>query len=146
MRPVLTVVLLFLNSMQLNAQTNRRAESAIRKQVTALESAWNKHDAAALAAVYASDGDAILKDSPVVTGRPALQASAAADMANQSSTLRISITPTSLRFLSPDVAIVNTVAHFNEGSVREDRGSWIFVRRKGQWLVAALRVLPAEHK
>ena len=146
MRPVLTVVLLLLTSMRLNAQTNRRAESAIREQVTALESAWNKRDAVALAAVYASDGDAIMNDAPLVTGRPALQASAAANLAKHSSTLRISITPTSLRFLSPDVALVNTEAHFNEGAVREDRGTWIFVRRKGQWLVAALRVLPAERK
>ena len=146
MRIVLAIAAAVINSMPLFAQPRSNAEAAIRHRVATLETAWNKRDAAALAALYAVDGDAIVMDSPLASGRPAIQAAVAADMAKQSPTLRIRITPASIRFLSPDIALVNTIARFNEGAVEEDRGTWIMVRRRGSWLIAALRVMPAERK
>lgn len=146
MRTVLVLAVLLLNSALLYAQGSNRAETAIRTRVSALETAWNKRDAAAIAAMYSADGDAIIMDAPVFTGRAALQVAAAHDISTQAPTLRISITPTSIRFLRSDVAIVNTIARFNEGAGKEDRGTWVLVRRKGEWLIAALRVLPAERK
>ena len=146
MRIVLVLAVLLLKPALLHAQGSNRDETAIRTRISALETAWNKRDAAAIAAMYTADGDVIIMDAPVATGRAALQVAAARDMSTQSRTLRISITPTSIRFLSSDVAIVNTVARFNEGAVTEDRGTWMLVRRKGKWLIAALRVLPAERK
>ena len=51
---------------------------------------------------------------------------------------------TSIRPLTPESAIVDTVARFNEGAVRDNRGTSVFVRRDGKWLVSALRVFPAQ--
>ena len=61
-----------------------------------------------------------------------------------SSTRRLSLSGASIRFLGSDVAVLNTRAHFNEGPVKEDRGTWVAVRQpSGAWLISALRVMPA---
>ena len=146
MRIVFVAAVLLLKSAPLCAQGSSKTETAIRTRISALETAWNKRDAAGIAAMYTTDGDVMMIDAPVMAGRTALQAAAERDMPTQPPTLRINITPISIRFLVPDVAIVNTVARFNEGAVKEDRGTWVLVRRNGKWLIAALRVLPAERK
>jgi len=45
--------------------------------------------------------------------------------------------------LSPDVAIVETVATFSEGPMQSNRGTLVMVRQGEKWLGAALRVYPA---
>ena len=57
---------------------------------------------------------------------------------------RITLSVTSIRQLSQDVAIAETFAKFNEGAVRENRGTSVLVRQGGRWLVTALRVYPAQ--
>lgn len=126
------------------ALTQDRAvdEAALRTRVVAFETAFNLRDGAALGALYAEDADLIIVDGAHVVGRAAIEAATRRDWAAASATRRISLTVTGIRFLSPDIAIVSTRARFNEGP-SEDRGTWIAVRRSGNWLIGALRVLPA---
>jgi hypothetical protein len=63
---------------------------------------------------------------------------------------RITLTVSSLRPLSPDVAVIDTLAvsggrnaQGQELSTSNDRGTWVIVHRGGHWLIAALRVYPA---
>lgn len=124
------------------AQDRTVDETALRNRVVAFETAFNARDGAALGALYAEDADLIIVDGAQVAGRSAIQAAARRDWAAASATRRMSLTVTGIRFLSPDIAIVSTRARFNEGP-SEDRGTWIAVRRSGNWLIGALRVLPA---
>ena len=57
--------------------------------------------------------------------------------------LQIAITVTDVRFLTPDVAVASTRAHFNLPEVKDDRGTFVFVRRDGKWLLGSLRVQAA---
>ncbi len=125
------------------AQNRAADEAAVRVRVTALEAAINQRDAAAYAALFAADGDLIVLDGAPVQGRAAIEASSTESWA-ATRDRRATITPTSIRFVGPDIAIVNTLARFTVGATTtEDRGTWVLHREGGAWLITALRVLPA---
>lgn len=143
MRTFLVVAALTLGVAPVFAQSRVADETALRARVAAFEAAINKRDMAGLAALYAPDADLIVIDGLLVAGRAAIQAATQRDWA-AAPTRRISLTVRGIRFLAPDIAIVNTRAQFNEGPVKEDRGTWVAVRQSsGDWLISALRVMPA---
>jgi uncharacterized protein (TIGR02246 family) len=143
MRALPTVIILALSAVPGSAQSRPSDETALRGRVAAFEAAINKRDLPALAALYASDADLIVMDGPVVQGRAAIQAATQKDW-SATPTRRISLTVVDIRFLGADMAIINTRAQFNEGPVKEDRGTWAVTRQPGgPWLIAALRVMPA---
>jgi uncharacterized protein (TIGR02246 family) len=119
-------------------------EAGIRAQVAAAEAAINRRDFAALAALYTSDGDTIIATRPRTSGPDAIRRSAEAAWAAAPSARRLRITVDAIRFLTPDVAIADTIARFSAGEPAEDRGTWVMVRRDGVWRVGAFRVQPAE--
>jgi uncharacterized protein (TIGR02246 family) len=119
-------------------------EAAIRSQVAAYESGFNRRDAASIANLFATDGDFIIYDGPRLIGRDAIRQSIERDFSNLAPTLRVGIKVTNIRFLTPDLAIVETVATFNEGDIRENRGTSVMVRSAGNWLQGALRVFAAQ--
>jgi len=77
-------------------------------------------------------------------GRDSIAASANREFNTASQSQRINIVVSNIRFLTPDIAIVETVATFTEGEVRENRGTSVLVREGGTWLQAALRVFAAQ--
>ena len=50
----------------------------------------------------------------------------------------MSLSVDAVRLAGPDVAIADFSRH---GEV-ENRGTWTLVRREGNWVIAALRVMP----
>ncbi len=144
MRTFLVVAVLALGAAPVFSQSRVADETALRTRVAAFEAAINKRDMAGVAALYAPDADLIVIDGPLVTGRAAIQTTTQRDWGTGAATRRISLTVTGIRFLGSDVAIVNTRAQFNEGPVKEDRGTWVAARQPGgDWLISALRVMPA---
>jgi uncharacterized protein (TIGR02246 family) len=119
-------------------------DAAIRALIAFAEAAINRRDFAALAALYTTDGDTIIASRPRTSGRDAIRRSAEAAWATAPSARRLSMTVDAIRFLDSDVAIADTTARFSAGEPREDRGTWVVVRRDGRWLVGAFRVQPAE--
>jgi uncharacterized protein (TIGR02246 family) len=128
----------------LSAQDRAADEAAIRAHAVAVERAINDRDAAALVALFTPDGDEISGDGPRLVGREAMRQAQEARQAERSPTMRFTLEVTGIRFLGPDTAIVETVARFSEGPIRANRGTWVSVRQSGKWLIAALRVYPAE--
>jgi len=125
------------------AQDRAPDEAAVRARITGAAEAINRRDAAGWAALFTSDADIIILHTPRVEGRAAIQASAAKDWAAAPNE-RAAITPTAIRFLGSDIAIVNTVARFTGGAApAEDRGTWVLQRQAGSWFITALRVMPA---
>jgi hypothetical protein len=57
---------------------------------------------------------------------------------------RITLTTLAVRFPIPDVAVAEVAGEISEGPIRRDRGTNIFVKRDGKWLLTALRVLPPQ--
>jgi uncharacterized protein (TIGR02246 family) len=126
------------------AQSRPADEKAIHAVSAAFETAINQRNFSAVAALYTPDADLIVHDAPIMAGRAAIQAATQRDWGSTPSTRRIALTVMGIRFISAEVAIVDSRARFNEGPVKEDRGTWIAVRQpNGAWLVAALRVMPA---
>ena len=144
MRRFLPAVLAVVVASNATAQGTPAANQEIRKQVAAFQAAFNKQDAAGMAAVYAPDGDAMIGDGPYDVGAVGLTKRAREEIAARAKGLEINITVTDVRFLTADVAVANARAHFNVPEVRDDRGTWVFVHRDGKWMVAALRVQPAQ--
>jgi hypothetical protein len=58
--------------------------------------------------------------------------------------MRFTLEVSSVRFVRPDVALVETRAGFSEGEMHSNRGTALLERRDGKWLWTALRVYPAE--
>src|SRR4051794_31252406 len=141
---VLTVVGCITILATSSAAQGSPAPQDIRARIGALETAFNKRDAAGMLALYAPDGDFAATDGPLNAGSVALQKGIRDQMATMQKGLQIGITVTNVRFLTADVAIANARAHFNLPDVKDDRGTYVFVHKDGKWLIAALRVLPAQ--
>jgi uncharacterized protein (TIGR02246 family) len=133
---------------QPGSQERAGDEAAIRAQLAAMEAAWNERDAAALAALYTADGDAILLLNPQrMAGQNAIRGAAEAGSffpLAGTPDRRISLDVEGIRFISSDVAIADATARFLAGEPAQTRPTYVMVRRDGTWRIAALRVLPAE--
>lgn len=144
MRKLIVALAVVCVTAALSAQDRSADEAALRAHAVAIESAINKRDATALAALFTPDADEINQDGPRNAGRETMRRVWAADFATWPGTRRFTLSVTGIRFVRPDVAIVETAARFNDGPVRADRGTWVSVHQGGKWLIAALRVYPAE--
>lgn len=120
------------------ASTSGDATAEIRTIADTYQTAYNEHDSSAYGELRAADADAIILDIPQTLGRDAILRAQQAFW-ESSPTTRMTLTVSAVRFLSPDVAIVDFARH---GEV-ENRGTWIVVRQDGEWLIRALRVMPA---
>ena len=119
-------------------------ERAIRETVEAVPTALNARDWEAAAAPFAEDGDVLVPGSPLASGRAAIAAFWEQGWSAAPDDRRIAVTIQAIRFLSPDVAIVELTAEFSAGEPARDRATYVIVRRGEAWQVAALRVMQAE--
>ena len=123
MRIALAVAAITAFATPVSAQDRTADDVAVRNRVAAAVTAANRRDAAAFAALFAVDADAIILDRAQSRGRAAIQAAAAKDFAAAPNE-RVTITPTDVRFVGADIAIVNTVARFAGGAApSDDRGT-----------------------
>ena len=141
---VLAISLLLSTSALLLAQSRPKDEAAIRAQVAAYEAAINGRDRHALTALFTPEADFVFFDGPRVVGRDSIVARTSNAFAEWSTSMRFSLGVTSVRFLRPDVALVETEAGFSEGEMHSNRGTALLERRGGKWLWTALRVYPAQ--
>lgn len=82
-------------------------ESSIRQVQTAQAHAWNKHDAAAYAALFTQDGDCVNVLGWWWRGRAEIQSKLTAAFAFVFHESRLTITDTSVRLLSPTIAVAH---------------------------------------
>jgi uncharacterized protein (TIGR02246 family) len=151
MRSVIVgVVAVALVCSELGAQTSDPTP-ALKERVSAFQTAWNAHDGAAVAALYAPDADQIMGDGAIAQGKAAIQRWWIDRFATAPKGTTISFSVRSVRGITADVAVVNVVATVTGPapsgggmSATDDRGTWLMVRRGGQWLLSALRVQQAE--
>jgi len=123
----------------------------IHGRVEAYRSAWNTHDASALAAFFTDDADSVMGNRPARRGRQAIRDSWRDYFANQEPERHLKIVVNSVRFVAADVAIIN-VATTTGGQARQGeelparrfRGTWVLRRQSGNWLISAMRGMPSE--
>jgi uncharacterized protein (TIGR02246 family) len=121
-------------------------EAAIR-QVQAMQAdAWNRHDAAAYAALFTEDGDCVNVVGWWWKGRAQIQSKLTAAFAFVFRESQLTITDTSVRFLSPTIAVAHvtwtmTGAKTPPGMPEPKIGIEIQVLQKksGHWLIESFQ-------
>lgn len=116
-------------------------ELAIRETSRQLVEAFDQHDAAAIGALWAEDGDYIDETGEVYSGREAIMDEFDRYFTrNQGRTLRLCVD--SIRFITPEVAIVDGTSEVDpppDGAPVVGRFTSMRVKRDGKWLCAAVR-------
>ena len=122
----------------------------IRGFVQSYEDVFDRHDPDALSAFYRDDADIIIRNSPIIHGAQSIR-QWWKKYFSQPRPYRVQLIIEEIRMVGDDVALLNFVA---TGAaiettaelmpVRKTRATWIIVRENGEWLIAALRVLPSE--
>jgi len=120
-------------------------ERAIQINEARWETAWNRHDVAAMASTYAPDSDAINLAGEWFKGRDAFEKSLEELHSGKTKGSVWQTEDTHVRFLTPDVAIVHV--HANSHGDRNPDGSAmaprrviltrVEVKRDGKWLIVA---------
>jgi len=141
---MVTLCLLCAWTARAPAQSRPKDEEGIRTRVTAYVAAVNARDLPGLAAVFTPDADFILFDSPRHVGPEAIAKVHGDALASWPPTRKFSLEVTNIRFLGPELALLETIGRFSEGETRSNRGTILMARRSGAWQWAALRVYPAE--
>jgi uncharacterized protein (TIGR02246 family) len=114
---------------------------AIRERVKAYVDAYNKHDAAALAELWADDAVYLNRETgEPIEGRPAI-ASMFDDMFKEGEADQLAVTVDSIRKITPDVAIEDGTAILvsAEGEPMPSTYTAVHVKKDGQWYLNSVR-------
>jgi uncharacterized protein (TIGR02246 family) len=122
---------------------SKSATQAIQDIVGALVTAWNRHDAHALAAVFAEDADFTNVFGMVAKGRPAIEALHAPLFQTMFKDSHLVAVETKTRLIRPDVASVDVRWQMtgardplgNPWPEREGLLNWIATRHGDTWLI-----------
>jgi uncharacterized protein (TIGR02246 family) len=129
------------------AQGSAADDAAIRKATEQFSPAWAKGDSKSLGALYTMDADYVSSTGLVAKGRAEIEKAYAAQFAGVYKGTSLKNDVTNVRFLKPDIAIVNgtfevTGLHGPDGKEMPSRkgiSTSIVVKQNGQWLITALR-------
>ena len=119
-------------------------QAAITKKAQAFVEAFQKGDANAVAAFWATDGDYADVAGRLLKGRKAI-ADDFAQLFAENKGLKLRIDVLSVRFPTPDTAIedgVSSVMSPDETVPNRARYTNIFVKKDGDWLLASVRESP----
>lgn len=122
-------------------------DTALRKAQDDFATAWNNHDAQAMAMGWAEDGDWIGPDGNVAQGRAAVENLLAEAHTGDSATSKIAIKVNSVRFLKPDVAVVDAECELTGMRDFFDKplptlkvlATTVAVKKDGKWRTAVYR-------
>ena len=124
-----------------NKSPRQTDEEAIRQSSKAFVKAFNARDARAVAAQWTEDGDYMDETGQVYRGRDEIRREFQNYFA-RSKGRTIKVYLNSIRFLKPDVAIIDGVSEVSpapEGRPGNGRYSIVRVKQSGKWLVASVR-------
>jgi len=145
MTRLLPLVLLLFFSGQTFSQAHEEIE--LRKFIKRYQEIWQFHDAERLADFFTDDSDMIVGIQPRIAGREAIAASWNRYFLRIDSGRLLTISTESIRFLSPDIAVINVATttggtHSETNKIlesRKARGTWVVIREGGGWKISALR-------
>ena len=122
----------------------------LRAFVKAYEDTFDRHDPEALSAFYRDDADIIVREGPVIHGAEGIREWWRAYF-SQPRPYRVLLIIDDIKVLSDNVALLSFTATGATSDARDQlpparwaRATWAVVREDGEWLIAALRVLPSE--
>jgi uncharacterized protein (TIGR02246 family) len=123
---------------------NAAEEKAIDKVRAAYVKAFNAGDARALTAFWTPDGEFVDAEGHSFRGRNAIEKEFAAFL-GESKGVTLEISPDSVRFVSPGVALesgTSRVTRSSDGATNTAGYNIVHVKKDGQWQMASVRELP----
>jgi uncharacterized protein (TIGR02246 family) len=145
MKHFLPLVCLLILSDQAFAQVNEADE--LQEFIKRYEEIWQSHDGDLLGRFFDRESDMIIGVQPRIVGREAIAASWNQYFSRIDSGRLLTVTVESIRFLSPDIALINVATttggtHSETNEILESRnarGTWVVTRQDGEWRISALR-------
>lgn len=129
------------------SRRNLQAETEVRQRYAAFTAAFNRHDTAAMAAMWTEQGDHYEPDGSFAEGREAVRKLFEASHSAGFKAAAITLDIDSVWMITPNVALVN--GFYVVDGVRDPDGNVIAIRKghltsvllkdEGQWWVAASR-------
>ena len=123
-------------------------EQGIKRTATEFITGWNRHDAKAMAACFAPDGDLINPEGQTCRGKSAVEKLLTEEQTGEFKGSRANMPQTHLRFLKPDFAIADydleiSNVRGNDGKELSVKAEVTNVYRKqnDQWLIVAARAM-----
>lgn len=122
-------------------------QAAIASLTQRVVAAWAYHDADTFANLFIEDGSMILMGT-YAAGREDIRKFLVESFDGKYKGTQVTGKPLALRFLSPDVALLQTIGGVLEAGETEVsrtgaiRATWTAVRRDGQWMLAAYQNTP----
>jgi uncharacterized protein (TIGR02246 family) len=120
-------------------EADKKAIDKLSKEMT---QAFDKRDAAALAAYYTTEAEFIRNDGEAISGRAEIQKAYAAYFNTLTGKTRLEVHTDGLRFPSADSAVVEATLRLKNEDGEDVSSSWrntLLVREGGQWKVAIAR-------
>ena len=140
------VIVLSLAVVELRAQS-AADDKDVRALSVQVQDAWNKADPCLLADLFLTDGDYISSSGRTERGRGEVERAFAQQWAGIYRKTKIALTVTAVRFVRPDVAIVDGA--FDVSGMKDPGGkalparsglsTVVGVKKGDRWYVAALR-------
>jgi uncharacterized protein (TIGR02246 family) len=131
------------------ASSDIENEKLIRKLYSDFEAAWNRHDAAALAAMWTIDGDHLEPDGTLAKGKEAVSRllKAQHDTVFKNSTLNLSIED--VWFITTEIALIDggyelTGVRLPDGTevpARKGHLTAVLLHEKDHWAITASRLM-----
>jgi uncharacterized protein (TIGR02246 family) len=145
---LLTLAVVFYS---VNCPASDGDSTAVLKQVEKYQNVWNTHDVTALAVFFTEDADFIMGNMPLINGRDGIKNWWQNYFNRQEPERKLMIDVISLRIIAPNVALINvgttTRGKDSKGKellARKARGTWVLLRKDGDWLIIAMRGMPTE--
>ncbi len=122
-------------------------ESSARELASSFASAWNQHDAKALASHFSEDGDLISPDGRVANGRAEIENLFRNDHSSMFKTSRMSQNVERVRALTPDIAIATNRCHVTgaqnpatgESIEHNVIATFVLKNERGTWRIVSAR-------
>lgn len=134
-------------SLAVAAPVKNGAEAQVRARSQEFAAAWNRHDAKALAAYWAPDGDVINPFGRVAKGRTEVEKLFTDEHSTFMKDTTLTITSSTVRLLKPDVAFADwdvdiSGMHSPDGTAMptlKNHVNVVLVKKSGQWWFVAVR-------
>jgi uncharacterized protein (TIGR02246 family) len=145
MRIVLVLAAVGFLAMPVRAADDAaKVEQEIRARSAEFAAAWQKHDAALIAAFYTVDGDIVTGNGRVLSGRDGIEQTLrdAFDDSLKESTFKSTVEK--VKLIKPDIAIVDYNAELKGGNADEPRKFHmvsVLVKQGDKWLTQTSRAI-----
>ena len=119
-----------------DAPATPNAEQTIKDRTKDFDAAWNRHDAAAVAAFYTTAGNIVTANGDDLSGRDGIQQALTDAFNGNLKDCNLTSTITNVRLIKPDVAIVDSDVEMKVGDAepRKLHVVSVLVNQDGKWL------------